>query len=252
MRKQFLTSAAVLALSAGAAFAADLPTHKAPPPPAVPAPFSWTGFYVGVQAGYGWGQESDNLRFPTAAPIVDDHFNLDGAFGGARVGYDQQFNTFVLGVVADVDATDISGKKTASTPAGPGTLVGTLSQNNTWQSSLRLRAGVAFDRLLIYATGGVAFADDQEKNSLSWNSTSGSFHKLLSSGSQTDTLYGWTVGGGAEYAMTDHWIASAELRYADFDNGNYWTTGTNHHHDITIFHAGFDETLAQLGLSYKF
>jgi outer membrane immunogenic protein len=241
----------VLALSAGAAFAADLPTHKAPPPPPAAAPFSWTGFYAGVQAGYGWGQESDNLRFPGGAPTipVSDHFNIDGAFGGARVGYDQQFNTFVVGVVADVDATDISGSKTVSVPAGPGTLISSLSQNNTWQSSLRLRAGVAFDRLLIYATGGVAFADDQEKNSLRWDSTSFGNH-LLSWGSQTDTLYGWTAGGGAEYAFTDHWIGSAELRYADFGDGNFWTT--DHHGHTEIFHAGFDETLAQLGLSYKF
>jgi len=246
MGKQLLTSAGVVALSAGVAFASDLPTHKAPPPP-TPAPFSWTGFYAGVQAGYGWGQENDNFDSVTGFPF--DHFNVNGAFGGAHVGYDQQFNTFVVGVVADV--ADISGSKTASIPAGPGTLVGSLSQSNTWQSSLRLRAGVAFDRLLIYATGGLAIADDHESNSISWNS--GAIHNVLTQGSQTDTLYGWTIGGGAEYAITDHWLASAELRYADFDNGNFWTTGRRGRGSNTeIFHAGFDETLAQVGVSYKF
>jgi outer membrane immunogenic protein len=242
MRKQLLTSAAALALSVGAAFASDLPTHKAPPPPPAPAAFSWTGFYVGVQAGYGWGAESDDFSY---VPRVLDSFDVSGPIGGAHIGYDQQFDTLVIGVVADIDASGIEGGKSSTFNGtyNEGVGVTSLSMRNTWQASLRARAGVAFDRLLIYGTGGVAFADDKETaavndpNFFAW------------SGSQTNTLVGWTIGAGAEYAFDRHWSASAELRYADFGKGSY--SGSSNHF-VLDYSAGFDETLAQVGLSYRF
>jgi outer membrane immunogenic protein len=246
MRKHLLTSAAVLALSASAAFASDLPTHKAPPPPPPPAPFSWTGFYIGAEGGFGWGQENDNFSsLPIGIPA--DSFNVSGPIGGVKAGYDQQFNSLVIGVVADIEASGIHGGKSYSAIVTEGISAGSLSMHNTWQSSLRARAGVAFDRLLIYGTGGVAFANDQEtayyaytpnlSNGPSW------------SGSQTRTLVGWTVGAGAEYAFDNHWSASAELRYANFGRGSYSVTGSG---EVFNYKAGFDETLAQVGLSYKF
>jgi outer membrane immunogenic protein len=244
MRKHLLTSAALLALSAGAAFASDLPTHKAPPPPPPPAPFSWTGFFVGVEGGFGWGEEHDNLS--SAIPhAIADSFSVSGPIGGIDAGYNQQFNSLVIGVVADIEASDIHGGKSFSVTPCEGICVGTLSMHNTWQSSLRARAGVAFDRLLIYGTGGLAIADDRE------NAYADAIVSDVWSGSQTKTLYGWTIGAGAEYAISDHWTASAELRYADFGDATYsitnQTTGASHN-----YKAGFDETLAQIGLSYKF
>jgi outer membrane immunogenic protein len=230
----------VLALSAGAAFASDLPTHKGPPPAPTPAPFSWTGFYIGVQGGFGWGQESDNFSAFTDIPL--DSFNVSGPIGGAHIGYDQQINSLVIGVVADIEASDIQGKKSSTYPLVEGTGFSTLSMQNTWQSSLRARAGVAFDRLLVYGTGGLAIANDHETNTVS--DTFGDY----ASRSQTKTLYGWTLGLGAEYAFDMHWSASAELRYANFGKGNYLGYDGN----VINFNAGFGETLAQAGLSYRF
>ena len=166
MRKQLLTSAAVLALSAGAAFASDLPAHKGPPPAPTPAPFSWTGFYIGVQGGFGWGQESDNFSAFTDIPL--DSFNVSGPIGGAHIGYDQQINSLVIGVVADIEASDIQGKKSSTYPFwSRGQAWRALSMQNTWQSSFYARAGVAFDRLLVYGTGGLAIANDHETNTVS-------------------------------------------------------------------------------------
>jgi outer membrane immunogenic protein len=241
MRKQLLTSAAVLAFSAGAAFASDLPTHKAPPPPPAPEAFSWTGFYVGVEGGYGWGEENDNFS-TLPIGVAGDHFGVSGPIGGVEAGYDQQFNSLVLGVVADIEASDLHGSASHGF-GGEGLFVGTLSMRSTWQGSLRARAGVAFDRLLVYATGGLAFANDQENSYVD--------PTPVWSGSQTNTLYGWTIGAGAEYAIDNHWTASAELRYANFGNATYSITRQPSGPSLN-YKAGFDETLAQIGLGYKF
>lgn len=243
MRKPFLTSAAVLALSAGAAFASDLPTHKGPPPPPTPTPFSWTGFYVGGEAGYGWGEESDDFSY---VPLLLDHFAVSGAIGGLKAGYNQQFNNLVLGVEADIEASGIHGGRSASVNF-EGTGVSSLSMRNTWQSSLRARAGVAFDRLLIYGTGGLAIADDRESP---YVNDPIFFPTYIISGAQTKTLFGWTVGLGAEYAVDVHWSVTGEVRYADFGKATY-ATSDNLGNTIN-YKAGFSETLAQVGLNYRF
>ena len=250
MRKQLLTSAAVLALSAGAAFASDLPTHKGPPPAPTPAPFSWTGFYIGGEVGYGWGEESDNFDSVTGYSL--DHFGVSGPKGGVRAGYNQQFNTLVLGVEADVEASGIRGSKSTIVPTQfEGNGVSSLSLRNNWQGSLRARAGIAFDRLLIYATGGLAVADDNEKYYV--NDPSAGPNGTIWSGSQTNTLWGWTIGAGGEYAIDSHWSATAELRYASFAHANYAIPASlSFSGTATSYRAGFDETLAQVGLNYRF
>jgi len=247
MRKQLLTSAAVLAFSACAAVASDLPTHKGPPPAPTLAPFSWTGFYIGAEAGFGWGQEGDDFSY---IPAALDHFGVSGPKAGIKAGYNQQYNNLVLGVEADIEASGIHGSKGTTFSTGEGTGVSSLSMHNTWQGSLRARVGIAFDRLLVYATGGLAVADDKEKYYVDDPSFNGG---TIWSGSQTNTLWGWTVGGGAEYAIDNHWSLSAELRYANFAHASYSIpaslslSGTG-----TSYSAGFSETLAQIGVSYHF
>lgn len=245
MRKQILATVSAVALSATSAFAADLPTHKAPPPPPTPAPFSWTGFYIGGEVGYGWGEENDTLSELTGYPL--DHFGVSGAIGGLKAGYNQQFNNIVLGVEADIEASGISGKK-GITFVNEGTGVSSLSMRNTWQGSLRARFGLAFDRLLVYGTAGLAIADDRESP---YVFDPGRFpFPYIVSGAQTKTLYGGTVGLGAEYAIDPHWSLSGEVRYADFGKVNYTTF--NNIPQTGTYKAGFAETLAQLGLAYHF
>ena len=243
MHKQLLASAAVVALSAGAALASDLPTHKGPPPAPTPAPFSWTGFYGGVEGGFGWGAESDNFSAATGYPL--DHIGLSGAIGGVDVGYNQQFGTFVLGVEANLEASTLSGKKSYSF-FNEGNGISSLSVRNTWQAALLGHAGVAFDRLLVYGAAGVAFADDREKSMI----IDPGF-PLAAYGDQTNTLVGWTVGVGADYAIDAHWILTSELRYASFGKGNYSITDTLGGGTVG-YKAGFDETLLQVGVGYKF
>jgi outer membrane immunogenic protein len=239
-----MACAMALAASASTALAADLPTMKGPPPAPVAAPYSWTGFNVGVQAGYGWGAESDDLSV-TQLRITGDHFDANGAIGGVHVGYDQQFGSLVLGVRGELDASGLSGSitKTASYPSV--CFEGcSVSFRNTWQAFLLGRAGVAFDRLLVYAVGGLAVGDDRESVT-----TDVLYGPPFWTTSQTKTLYGGAIGLGAEYAFDEHWRFGAEWRYANFGRGDYSAAyGSN----VVSYKAGFSENLALVDLSYRF
>src|SRR3954462_9843038 len=148
MKKILLASVALFGF-AGAASAADLPLRAAPPAPIVAAVpvFTWTGFYSGGNAGYGW--MSDDR-------IVDPLFgftggNNDGGFvGGGQIGYNYQIGSFVVGLETDIQYADLGGA---------GNNVFGVGNNGNWFGTLRARAGVAFDRALIYATGGFAYGD---------------------------------------------------------------------------------------------
>ena len=216
MKKILLASVALFGF-AGAASAADLPVRSAPPLPmiaAVPAS-TWTGFYVGVNAGYGWQGSNDNSIFvpagtfvtaPAASGVVTYGDNEgDGFVGGGQVGYNYQIGQIVLGVEADLQWADLGGDNgVALVPAGfpPSFVPAGTAGGLEWLGTVRARVGFAFDRALIYATGGFAFADDAT---------------------------GWTVGGGVEYAFTNNLTLGLEGRWVNLngdDNGTFLGTET--------------------------
>ena len=240
--KLLLASVALCAI-ASPAFTADLPTMKGPPPAPVASPFSWTGFNVGLQGGYGWGVENDDLSLPTRA--LADHFTANGPFGGAHVGYDQQMGSLVIGGRLELDGFDLHGSTTATSTGNGGGVcyegcTVTLAFHNTWQAFLLARAGFAFDRWLVYVTGGLALGDDRE------SATIIPLFGSPSSGSQTQTLAGGAIGLGAEYAFDSHWRLGAEWRYVDFPKSSSYSAGA------IPYKAGFTENLALVSLSYGF
>jgi outer membrane immunogenic protein len=203
---------AAAATFAGTAFAAEpLP----PPPP----PFTWTGLYVGAQIGYAWGH--DNV---TWAGVSNDDEQAVGAFqqtpngviGGAHVGYNLQYDPWlVLGIEASVDGTSFSHTLAVAVNDVLGDTPGVLSATSRAdvQGSIRGRIGIAFDRLLIYGTGGVAFTDfytELVDRTGFFGVTPGTEAAF------TNARAGWTAGGGIEYAVTDNWWVRAEYRYSNF------------------------------------
>lgn len=216
-----IAAAAVLTASIGTAHAADLytPPPAEPAPVYVPPPFTWTGFYVGVQAGYAFG--SNDLTAPGFPADLDP----DGFVGGAHAGYNYQWNWLVLGLEGDIEYSGIEGEDTL-----PG--VNFKSEGN-WQGSIRARLGYAVDRLLIYGTGGWAFAD------FDYRAAGG----LVARDSATHN--GWTLGAGAEYAITDNVTARVEYRYTDFNDKTINLGGVP-------FSSDPDFHTVRLGVSYKF
>ncbi len=187
----------VVASFASPVFAADMPIKA---PMAAPVPmFSWTGCYVGAQVGYGWG--SGDHSFSNGAP--SDSSKLTGWVGGGHLGCNYQFSkSFVIGAEGDYEAANLNGSFVNATG---GTSVGSV--NMTSDGSLRARLGVAFDRSLLYATGGWAFAN--------FNIGGGPIPAPPCCG-YSASQSGWTAGVGWEYAFTDHFTGRIEYRHADY------------------------------------
>ncbi|MCX5512543.1 hypothetical protein C3941_04390 [Kaistia algarum] len=236
------TTALTLVFLAKSASAADLDVSiPAPAPAAVPyqVPFDWSGGYAGLHAGWGWGKETDNCSQSENGPCTigsglglglgqsADSFNLNGFVGGAHIGYNYMLQQrFMFGVEGDFDYANLNG----SHAFGAVGSLGTLELNTNWEGSVRLRAGYAVDRFMFFATGGVAFADAD----LAFNGVTDS-----------NIHVGWTAGGGVEYALTPNLLGRFEMRYSDFNSMTYQTP-------LGPVDAGFDQTVATVGLSYKF
>jgi outer membrane immunogenic protein len=185
---------ALIAALASPSFAADLshPVYKAPPGMYVAPPFSWTGFYVGINGGYGWGRSNWSSVATAGTP------KPNGGLLGGTVGYNLQTGIWVWGLEGDIDASWMKG----SDGSGTGVCTGVGCQTkNTWLATTRARIGYAADRFLPYITGGAAFGDI----------------KMTPAGgtSTTTTKGGWTVGGGVEFAIAAAWSAKLEYLYAD-------------------------------------
>jgi outer membrane immunogenic protein len=216
-----LLMGAALALSSFAASAADYrPTPYASPY----APyFSWTGFYVGANGGFGWG----NSRWDFPGGTTED-FRVSGRSVGLTAGYNHQFGAVVVGVEGDLNWTDIRGNTIANCGA-------TCFTDNTWLTTVRGRVGYAADRLLPYLTAGAAIGN-----------VKGHLGILPE---QSDQRVGWTVGAGAEFAFFGNWSAKAEFLYVNLDN---FTCGAASCGAPSPTQVKFDAGILRAGVNYRF
>ena len=221
--KSVLLAASIVSLTLAAAHVADAAEPLAPFDPVVdPAIFSWTGGYVGVQIGYGWAEvDRDSIAGFAYS------FSADGGLAGVHVGYNHQWNRLVLGIEGDVEWAGGRGDD-----GGAGGTLDTVDLN--WDASVRARVGIAFNRVLVYGTGGVALADVDQINP--------SGLPVRSSAMFT----GWTAGAGAEFAFADNWTARLEYRYSDFGSERFIAAG------LAPFTFDIDMHAVRLGVSYKF
>lgn len=298
MKNLFFGSVALLALAAaGPAVAADMPVkvpvYKAPP--AIVA-YNWSGFYVGANVGYSWGRSSNDWNFNAPAGNLggfntvnqcpgtafcasgSDANKLNGAIGGLQAGYNWQTGNFLAGVEADFQVSSQKGDQLFSTGysfGSPGffTATGTLSADYTeklpWLGTLRGRAGFTADRVLFYATGGLAYGRVNVDGSA--NSSTSIGQQIctpcsipLASFSNSVTKVGWTVGAGVEGAISDRWSVKVEYLYVDLGTVNtaFSTSAaiiTPCGGACTIFNAGsgsissrITDNIVRVGLNYRF
>ncbi|WP_439574281.1 outer membrane protein [Phreatobacter sp.] len=212
MKRLFLATTALVAFAAGAQ-AADLAVPRSPIASAVVMPaFSWTGFYVGVHAGFGFGRSTGFGPGPFPA-------NTSGPLIGGQVGFNYQINQIVLGAEADLAFAAISGRDDVTLP-------GFAAHYRTHMlGSVRARAGVAVDRALLYVTGGLGIQG-------------GSFATNPGPGPERYSRLGWTVGAGVEYAITPNWTAKLEYSYYNFGTHTlgplYVGTVQSHVHTVKV------------------
>jgi outer membrane immunogenic protein len=277
MTNHWLKGVAIAALTAVgtvAAQAADLPTRKeAPAPVFVPPPFTWTGFYIGLNAGGIWSSGSRSLT------LIDPHAGVDGAFlngalpgglgsgnagfiGGGQAGYNWQTGAFVLGVETDFDGTTLSRSRDL---VGAGFFNPYLGATDNltlhskvsldWLGTTRGRVGFVVtpdNRFMIYGTGGVAYGGGSANASF-FDSATGAYWNGNPSGSRV----GWTIGAGAEYAFTNNWTLRGEYLYVDLGSHNFTSIGNPA--AATFFpdvyaqgHINYNASIFRAAVNYKF
>jgi outer membrane immunogenic protein len=231
--KRILIAGALVLAAGGQALAADLP-QPGPPPPATyykaPVPvFTWTGIYVGINGGYAFGDS--NWTDPVLGPTGS--FSTDGFLVGGTIGGNYQWGQFVLGIEADGDWQNLNGTTFNNCPGG-------CTTQSDWLATVRGRAGYAFDRFLVYGTGGVAFGDLQAAAG------------VLPFSSSTQT--GWTAGGGVEFAFTPNLTGKVEYLYVDLGSQSCAVAncagGTFATPAVTT--VPLTENIVRAGINYKF
>jgi len=193
-----LAALASTALVTSAA-AADLPYRQ---PYTVNQPlnaYSWAGPYLGANLGYAWGSVENSATKP------------DGVFGGAQAGYNWQNGQFVFGLEGDIQAS------AADDTFAP------WKFSNPWFGTVRGRLGYAFNNVLVYGTGGLAFGELRAE-------TFGL--------SESHTNAGWTLGVGAEFGIYQNWTAKVEYLYVDLSSSNFSITGASNSYQFGLVRAG--------------
>jgi outer membrane immunogenic protein len=233
-----LASAGFIALT-GVACAADMPVKASPLPPPPPT-FSWTGFYLGGQVGWLRANDDGRLFNPGVPVAVNSPFTFDmnSVIGGVHAGYDQQFGQWVLGIVGSYDWANLN---TSGTVGICPLFCGTGTTKVGAQGSLRGRVGFAFDRLLLYGTGGVVVA--KITNTYDTTAFGGGFASIESSHT------GWTAGIGVAGAVTNNLSIFAEYRHSDF--GTFTDRSSVAFFPATDLDRHVTEDQVQVGFSYR-
>ncbi len=203
MRKTIFAAAAVL-MTASSAGAADFPRSSYSAPRQAPLVYNWAGAYAGANVGYQWGDTTNNPTEPA------------GIFGGVQVGYNWQSGAFVFGGETDLQ---ISGADDTFAP---------WKFSNPWFGTLRGRAGYAFNNILLYGTGGLAY---------------GGVKGEVIGLSESKTHIGWALGAGVEIGLNPAWSARAEYLYVDLSDRAYTITGAKN---------GVESSMLRFGLNYHF
>ncbi len=232
---------ALLALAAGsvAASAADMAPRYTKAPVAPVSVYNWTGFYIGVNGGYGWSNTDQYYSLLPGGLFIGPHQKGGGGFFGGTAGYNYQLsNNFVVGIEGDADWANISSSVVGGTLCGA---TFTCNMNDRFLGSIRGRVGYAANNWLFYATGGAGFSEFKYRT---FTTTTG-----VDFGAPYNTSpVGWVVGGGVEYGITLNWSVKGEYSYYGFKaqqapSGTLTTVPVNVHTDIQV---------AKFGVNYRF
>jgi outer membrane immunogenic protein len=242
-----LATAVLLASSAYAAVAADLPAARWPTvPTTLPSRvYNWAGFYLGANVGGGWANAKSDFS-AGGVPFASASTNLSGVLGGAQLGGNWQTGSFVYGLETDFQFSAVDGRITA--PNCPAAICGvavsaSYRRNMPWFGTVRGRVGYARDSWLLYATGGYAYAHID-------STATATVGALSASVNRSEMRSGWTLGGGVELGLTPNWSVKVEYLYLDFGSQNrLWRfTGL----PAVTERSRVNENLVRAGVNYRF
>ena len=234
VKKFLIATVSIVGLLAfvGPASAADI---------AVDPGYDWTGPYIGLHGGYGWGDTEPT--YASGGPAESAEVNYDGFAGGIEAGYNWQSGNLVLGVEADGSLAGIDGYEVDELAAQrPCIIVGQgCNAEVDWFATGRLRVGYAMDTVMPFITGGIAIGGVKGTFDSPGNACTCDVD---------DTTIGWTVGGGIEWAVDDRWSVKAEYLYVDL--GNPSIDGDNTLASPGVGTDNYDFSVARLGVNFSF
>lgn len=243
--KKILVAAALVGTGVSAQ-AADLavkaPVYKAP----VIAAYNWTGFYLGVNAGLGFGRSYTQLSNSIAGVGADSQNRLGGlgALGGAQIGYNWQvgnlfgINNVVFGLEADIQGTSFRDDRTCAVEC-VGAFGVAYDQKLGWFGTVRGRVGLANGPVLSYLTGGFAYGGVK--------TTVTDFAAPALATTFSNTRSGWTIGSGVEAALGGNWTGKLEYLYLDLGT----QTGTALAPNPYVYASEIREHIFRAGLNYR-
>lgn len=206
---------------------------------------NWTGFYAG--ANFGYGNARATADFSTLGiPLFSGSENLDGALYGVQAGYNYQIGRFVIGIETDIDATSqkaTNSRVCAALACGLVAVTQSSEDSIPWLGTTRLRTGVAFDRFLIYGTGGLGYGQFKSTQTLT---------TLLGSVTSVNSQQrpAWVAGAGIELAISQNW--SAKFEYLYLDTGTFNTTYSLLGIGLIAEQDRMTESMLRLGVNYRF
>jgi outer membrane immunogenic protein len=291
MKRIAFAGTLVAAMAAGLpALAADMPVKAVRPMVAID---NWSGPYVGVNVGYSWGHARTGFSLtdqqvgtitqttlggtvlnvttiagPVNAFAASDRAKMDGFLGGGQVGYNWRRDNWLFGVEADMQATGEKGSSLFCVTAGcpVGSTTARADFHLRWFGTLRGRAGLLWDNLLIYATGGLAAG--QLNSDYVLGTVGGATPIAL--GSASNIRFGYAVGAGGEYRFSERWSVKLEYLYMDLGGNGASLTGsvTSLPLIVTVgdfrfvgvatttsraaFNTRFTDNILRAGLNYRF
>ena len=231
MRRYSLVALTAVGLTIGvvqSASAADIarPVYKAAP--VVATAYNWSGFYIGIHGGYGWGDVN----------LLGGSGDIDGWFAGGTLGWNWQGagSPWVFGI--EVDSAWSNIERDVTTVAGG--IVANAFSDLTYFGTARARLGYAFDRAMIYATGGLAWGHNEIGASVA-------VPGFVVGATSSNTHMGYAVGAGVEWALANNWTAKVEYLYLDLGSETYFGGAAG-----GGFDASLDVHTVKVGLNYRF
>ena len=237
MIRNILLAATALVSVSSVALAADLPSRKAPAaaPYYAPLATTWTGIYIGVSGGGNWG--STNVKDPLGNSLSGS-FNLSGALVGGTIGVNYQFGHIVAGLEGDLSWTNKSGRAGNIAPFNPA-FAARISES--WIATERLRLGYATGPVLLYITGGGAFAGVTNKDIAP---------APIASISMYNRYFGYALGGGVEWRFAPSWTVKAEYLYANLGTRKFFPAAPAAF--VQLQRASVVDNIARIGVNYYF
>ena len=277
MKRLLMGIIAVSSICATGALAADLPVKAYTKAPVYVDPgYNWSGFYIGLNGGYSWGNASNTIG--TTVPVAAGSQHMDGWVFGGQIGYNWQYGkSWVFGLEGDIDATGQRGTAlfgpnttVVTVVPAPGavalptrttttTATGSLEEKLSWLSTFRGRIGVLpTDRVLLYITGGLAVGEVKSTagasvtttTALSFGTPPGPATVAALAGSSS-TRAGWTLGAGVEGVISGNWTARLEYLYVDLGTVNNTFAGTAPFAPI-VTSAHVTDNILRAGVNYRF